>query len=146
VHSKAVRKGLPVTDSFGTRLRSERLRRNLTQEQFAHLGGVSRVSQHLYEQDARAPDTNYLLRLGCHGIDAAGLLDPRRTRTQGLDEETILQAFRTVDELARDEQGNVLPLDARAQQFQNLLRALSGSRPAVPPIPSREKRQGARAR
>lgn len=135
-----------MTDSFGTRLRFERLRRNLTQEQFAQLGGVGRVSQHLYEQDARAPDTNYLLRLASYGIDAAGLLDPRRTHTQGLAEETILQAFLTVDEIARDERGNALPVDERAKQFQNLLRALSGSRAVVAPVAVMEKKQGARAR
>lgn len=135
-----------MTDSFGARLRFERLRRNLTQEQFAQLGGVGRVSQHLYEQDARAPDTNYLLRLASHGVDAAGLLDPRRIHTQGLAEETILQAFLTVDEIARDERGNALPVDERAKQFQNLLRALSGSRAVVTPVTEMGKRQGARAR
>lgn len=135
-----------MTDSFGARLRVERLRRNLTQEQFAQLGGVGRVSQHLYEQDARAPDTNYLLRLASYGIDVAGLLDPRRTHTQGLTEETILQAFLTVDEIARDEHGNALPVDERAKQFQNLLRALSGSRAVVAPVVVMEKKQRARAR
>ena len=142
VYYPTVCKGLTVTDSFGTRLRLERLRRNLTQEQFAQLGGVGRVSQHLYEQDARAPDTNYLLRLASQGIDSAGLLDPRRTRTQRLDEETILQAYLAVDELARDERGNALPIKERAQQFHNLLRALSTSRPTATPM----EQQGARAR
>jgi transcriptional regulator with XRE-family HTH domain len=42
--------------SFGRRLREARDRLRLTQQQFAELGGVKRVSQHLYEQDAGVPD------------------------------------------------------------------------------------------
>ena len=60
--------------SFGRRLREARDRLRLTQEQFAELGGVKRVSQHLYEQDARVPDLNYLLRLKEHGIDVGHLV------------------------------------------------------------------------
>lgn len=53
--------------SFGSRLRQERDRLRLTQEKFAELGGVKRVSQHLYEQDVRVPDINYLIRPICRG-------------------------------------------------------------------------------
>lgn len=109
-----------MTDTFGSRLRLERLRRNLTQEQFAQLGGVSRVSQHLYEQGVRAPDVNYLIALGAHGVDAAGLLDPSRGSTA----DRILaaeRAFAAVDELGRDENGEALSLQERTNLFLRLV-------------------------
>jgi transcriptional regulator with XRE-family HTH domain len=109
-----------LTDTFGSRLRLERLRRNLTQEQFGQLGGVSRVSQHLYEQGVRAPDVNYLIALSAHGVDAAVLLDPNRGSTA---DHTLAAewAFAAVDELARDENGDALSLQERLTLFHRLV-------------------------
>jgi transcriptional regulator with XRE-family HTH domain len=108
-----------LTDTFGSRLRLERLRRNLTQEQFGQMGGVSRVSQHLYEQGVRAPDVNYLIALSAHGVDAAGLLDPARGSTT---DRTLAaeRAFAAVDQLGRDENGNLLSFRERLALFHRL--------------------------
>ena len=97
--------------SFGGRLRQERERLGLTQEKFAELGGVKRVSQHLYEQDVRTPDIAYLMRLKQVGVDAWFLIDGARSSASNgrLPKSVYLSAFRAVDELARDGNGQALP-------------------------------------
>ena len=113
---------------FGRRLREARDRLRLTQEQFAELGGVKRVSQHLYEQDARVPDLNYLLRLKEHGVDVGHLvLGNSVSRASATPNSTDLYvaAFRTVDEFARDDAGNPLPYAERERFFSFLCATLS---------------------
>lgn len=116
-----------MATSFGARLREERNRRQLTQEQFAAIGGVSRVSQHLYENDARCPDTGYLSKLAEHGIDVGKLLMPERVERRTPDRSELLKAFRIVDQVARDALGNPLPLDERERHFNTLIAALETS-------------------
>lgn len=118
---------MAMKTSFGARLRAERLRRELTQEQFATIGGVSRVSQHLYENDARSPDTDYLLKLAEHGVDVGKLLMPGRVEHRPADRSALLMAFRVVDQMARDALGNPLPLDERERHFNTLITALETS-------------------
>jgi len=120
-----------MATSFGARLREERSRRQLTQEQFAAIGGVSRVSQHLYENDARCPDTDYLSKLAEHGIDVGKLLMPERVEHRSPDRSALLMAFRVVDQMARDALGNPLPLDERERHFNTLITALETSQPGA---------------
>lgn len=114
--------------SFGRRLKEARDRLRLTQEQFAELGGVKRVSQHLYEQDARVPDLNYLLRLKDNGVDVGRLIldgganHPAPTQNNA---DLYVAAFRTVDEFARDDAGNPLPYPERERFFSFLCTTLS---------------------
>jgi transcriptional regulator with XRE-family HTH domain len=114
--------------SFGIRLRAEREARRLTQEQFAAWGGVKRVSQHLYEQDARVPDLNYLLRLQEHGVDIGRLVlgqTPTHTGRPGaVGLDVCIAAFRTVDEFARDASGEPLPYSERERFFAFLCSTL----------------------
>lgn len=113
--------------SFGRRLREARERLRLTQEQFAELGGVKRVSQHLYEQDARVPDLNYLLRLKEHGVDVGHLVLGSSSRSSAGDApiDLYVAVFRTVDEFARDDAGNPLPYAERERFFSFLCTTLS---------------------
>ena len=60
--------------ALAARLRQERERLGYTQNAFAELGGVKRVSQFLYEKGDRAPDTSYLLRLERHGVNIGYIL------------------------------------------------------------------------
>lgn len=114
--------------SFGSRLRAEREARRLTQEQFAALGGVKRVSQHLYEQDVRVPDLNYLLRLQEHGVDIGRLFLQETSALGGRTGATALDmcvaAFRTVDEFARNASGEPLPYPERERFFTFLCSTL----------------------
>lgn len=113
--------------SFGRRLRAERESRRLTQEQFAAIGGVKRVTQHLYEQDVRVPDLNYLLRLRDHGVDVGRVVlqQPAAFFSQpGAALDMCVTAFKTVDEFARDASGDPLPYPERERFFRFLCSAL----------------------
>lgn len=55
--------------NVGRRLLAERTRLDLSQQQMADLGGVSRPSYRLYEEGRREPSLSYLLQLSEHGPD-----------------------------------------------------------------------------
>ena len=113
--------------SFGSRLRQERSRLGLTQQKLAELGGVKRLSQHLYEQDVRVPDTMYLMRLIDAGVDVWFLISGTRSGSSNgetLPRSVYVSAFRAVDELARDADGQPLPLAERERLFDFLLTLL----------------------
>lgn len=119
--------------NFGNRLREERERRRLNQTEFAALGGVKRVSQHLYEQGERFPDVRYLQRLIDQGVDVRYLLFGRRAPAEDggdlvtLPAQLLSNIFDAVDEFARDDLGEPLPLEERRRVFHVLCAALSGS-------------------
>src|ERR1700687_5616131 len=79
----------PVS-TFGQRLREERERLQMTQEQFAVLGGVKRVTQHLYELSERFPDVRYLESVLQHGADLQFLLLGNRQAAQHSADEVRL--------------------------------------------------------
>jgi transcriptional regulator with XRE-family HTH domain len=128
--------------SFGSRLRQERDRLGLTQEKFAELGGVKRLSQHLYEQDVRVPDMNYLTRLLEGSVDVWFLISGTRSPASAsgeLPRALYVSAFRAVDELARDADGQPLPLGERERLFDFLLTLLQskGSSASLDDLKSR---------
>lgn len=55
--------------TFGTRLREERLKLGLSQEEFAAVGGVARGAQANYESGERTPDAKYLVAVAELGVD-----------------------------------------------------------------------------
>lgn len=63
----------------GSRLRSEREARGLTQEDFGRLGAVTRNSQAAYEAGKRACDVGYLSNLDRHGVDVCFVLTGMRS-------------------------------------------------------------------
>jgi transcriptional regulator with XRE-family HTH domain len=119
--------------TFGSRLKEERERLGLTQPVFAELGGVKRVSQHLYEQGVRFPDVQYLECLLKHKVDVLYLLFGRRSvgfkhgDRMEFSAQLLSDIYRVIDEFARDDLGEPLPLDERLRLFQFLCAALSGS-------------------
>ena len=72
--------------SFAQRLREERERMELSQEDFAAMGGVKKNAQHNYEKAARMPDVQYLISLAAHQVDVVFILTGRRENrdTNGL--------------------------------------------------------------
>lgn len=125
----------PRATTFGSRLRTERVRLKLTQEEFAELGGVKRVSQHLYEQDVRVPDVNYLLKLQKHGVDVAALILDKATIPVGVPSSAniglLTGVFRAVDQFARDDRGELLSLEERERFFRFLCMTLASDEFAV---------------
>ncbi len=129
--------------SFGKRLRSERDRLCLTQQQFAEIGGVKRLSQHLYEQDVRPPDANYLIRLSEQGVDPAFLITGVQARNIEPDAsiriEMNIAAFRAVDEFARDSFGEPLSYTERERFFRFLCSILDQGEAVDNPIELKSK-------
>lgn len=115
--------------TFGARLRLQRKRLNLTQEQFAQIGGVKRVSQHLYEQDVRVPDLHYLMSLSEHGVDIGLLIfgEPtnRSHRADTLSVSMAIAAFRAVEEFSRNSDEGSLTMSERERFFTFLCTTLS---------------------
>lgn len=58
-----------MSTSHCDRIREERTRLGLNQEDFGKLGGVSKRTQMYYEKGERSPDLEYLLGLGAAGVD-----------------------------------------------------------------------------
>ena len=76
----------------GKRLQSERKRLNLNQSELGELGGVSKNTQSLYENNTRAPDVTYLAAIAKHGVDVGYIVTGERTvRTEAL--EGVQEAF-----------------------------------------------------
>lgn len=118
--------------TFGQRLRLERVRLGLTQENFASVGGVKRVSQHMYEQDVRVPDLNYLQSLAGHGVDMPYLVlgQEAASARQGqfvMPATLLSDIYRVVDEFGRDIAGDPLALPERLKLFEFLCAAVEGS-------------------
>lgn len=57
------------TSAIGERLREERERLGLNQEELGQRGGVNRNTQGKYEKSERSPDAVYLAGIAQHGVD-----------------------------------------------------------------------------
>lgn len=65
-------------NTIGSRLREERLRLGLSQDEFAAVGGVLRRAQSNYESDERSPDAKYLRAIADIGVDVLYILRGKR--------------------------------------------------------------------
>lgn len=86
----------------GERLREERMRIGLSQDEFAAVGGVTRRTQSAYEADARAPDTTYLHALEKVRVDIVYVLTGQRAVALiNEDESNILGGYRQLNEAGK---------------------------------------------
>lgn len=111
--------------TFGERLRKERERMGLTQTAMAGVGGVKRTTQHIYENDIRVPDLNYLTKIREAGGDLSFLIFGERSIGHRTDKLvisylTLSNIYRVVDEFCVDAKGMPMPLDSRIRFFQLL--------------------------
>lgn len=81
--------------SIGERLRAERVRLDLSQEEFAALAGAHRKSQGNYEKGERQPDAAYLAAIAAAGADVLYILTGVSSATQ-----TALAAIRQATEIS----------------------------------------------
>ncbi|WP_414143990.1 helix-turn-helix domain-containing protein [Burkholderia stagnalis] len=94
---------------IGSRLRDERLRIGLSQDEFATVGGVARRSQSAYESDERAPDAAYLLAVREIGVDIGYVLTGERAAGGGAaeqgardaDEADVLAMYRQLNDAGK---------------------------------------------
>lgn len=121
---------IPSTQELGRRLKAERERLGMSQEIFGEIGGVSRVSQYLYERGERGPAFEYLGRVVAAGADIGFLLlGVRGKDAKGrvcLDDEVIDSIYRLVDDFARDSDGRLLDIQYRLALFRSFRQAVAG--------------------
>jgi transcriptional regulator with XRE-family HTH domain len=91
--------GDSLEKTLGERLREERDRLGINQNDFADIGGVKRNSQGNYENDRQRPDTAYLLAISKVGVDVMYVLFGRRDTTAGTHstvENEVVSCFRSL--------------------------------------------------
>jgi transcriptional regulator with XRE-family HTH domain len=84
-------------NSFGERLRNERKRLNLTQTEFANLGGYQKNAQGEYENDEKSPTAAVLLKLLAAGVDVGYLFYGVQTDLMG--SERLTDILRVLSDL-----------------------------------------------
>ena len=80
-------------EAFSLRLRQERKRLKLSQEEFGRLGGVSKTAQYLYESEKNWPTLEYLESLRLNDVDVGFIATGKRTYQGNLDWELLKNAF-----------------------------------------------------
>lgn len=89
-----------MNNSAGERLREERTRLGLKQEDLAVSGGVNRNTQGSYERGARNPDTAYLAAVAALGIDVLyvilGIRSPEPLADLSAEDEQLLRRYRSI--------------------------------------------------
>lgn len=89
-------------NSIGLRLREERKRLRLTQEDFGRLGGVGRTTQINYENGDRQPDAEYLTRITGAGADIKYLIANERDKAlPSVDRSRITDLLEKTNNAAR---------------------------------------------
>ncbi|WP_373840466.1 helix-turn-helix domain-containing protein [Glaesserella sp.] len=88
--------------NIAERLKNERERLRLTQEQLGAVGGVTKLSQFNYENGKRTPDANYLAEVAKVGVDILYVILGETANTPLNEEETLLlHKYRHADPAVR---------------------------------------------
>ncbi|MCI3205845.1 transcriptional regulator [Pandoraea capi] len=88
--------------TFSDRLKAERKRIGLSQEQFAVHGGVKRDAQINYENGSRKPDSGYLEAISALGVDVLYLVTGRHDVTQmSADELDLVRRYRDAPDVVK---------------------------------------------
>lgn len=99
-------------NTIGARLREERLRLGLSQEEFAAIGGVLRRAQSHYESDERSPDAKYLSAVAELGVDLLYVLRGTRQASDeageaatggefDTEEQELIESYRALNEAGK---------------------------------------------
>lgn len=117
-----------ILPGLGDRLREERKRLNLTQEEFALRTGVKRTAQINYENETREPKISYLAALPPIGVNLRYVLFGTRETNDSVSAESIRKIERSVfdyiDGYVAEKCDGKMAAEARFALFE-CLRALS---------------------
>lgn len=93
-------------NGVGSRLRSERERLGLTQEQLGIAAGTNRMTPSRYEQGSHLPTLGFLAAVASAGVDVDYVINGKRSVVAlGLDDASLLgAAVVSVDELVKAHQ------------------------------------------
>lgn len=117
------------------RLRRERERLGLSQEEFARQLGITRVTQNYYENGSREPGLGYLSAFGQNGGDLLFLLFAEESGTEYaeiLDWELFEKVWAWVQRVAVDTEGRPYPADLQTKAFRLAYRACRRAKRADP--------------
>lgn len=109
---------------IGQRLKEERRRLGLSQEDFSAAGGIRRSTLYQYERGDRRPSLDFLLKTASVGVDLNFIIFGKRN-VRLVDEfrverETLDQIYAIVDRYARDRRGRALAIEHRQELFRQL--------------------------
>jgi len=90
--------------NLSVRLREERTRLGMTQEQLGKVGGVRVQTQLHYEKGQRKPDSDYLAAIASAGVDILYVVTGQRSKPEAglpVEEAQILDAYRRSSEYGK---------------------------------------------
>lgn len=109
------------------RLRLERKRVGLRQEEFGKLGNVSKTAQYLYESGRNWPTLEYLEALRVSGVDVAYIASGVRSSHQTVDWQILKNAFLLVHHsLAKNQEVSFTP-EQLFQAFKAVVEGAAGT-------------------
>lgn len=115
-------------DTIGARLKAERVRMGLSQDEFAGLAGVQRRAQGSYERDQRLPDAGYLAAIAQHGADVQLILTGRESGETARELQAYGDAWEVLDEVLQAAGRKSLSAQKKRQIAEALYHAVkSGS-------------------
>ncbi len=121
---------MSIETTFGQRLKFERIRLGFTQEEMASVSGLSKQAQINYEQGKRYPDSNYLQKISCAGVDIQYLISAKHTVLESSsltgDEVELLLAYRNSCEKAKTLMMFVAKCENSKREMENQLNSLKG--------------------
>ena len=81
--------------TLADRLKEERVRLALTQDQMAAAAGLNRTAQIRYEKGERNPDTDYLAAVAAAGVDVGYVITGIASSAIAKDEAELLRRYRS---------------------------------------------------
>lgn len=115
-----------IVPHLSDRLRQERERLGVSQDEFARLLGISRVTQNYYENGSREPGLSYLSAFGQNGGDLLFLLfadEAAHEYVDLIDWALFDKVWDWVERVAIDSKGNPYPPDLKKKAFRLAYRA-----------------------
>lgn len=111
-----------IVPGFGMRLREERKRLGLNQEEFASLAGIQRLAQSQYEAETREPRLSYLKAIGAGGVDLYYVMFGNRVGESTLlpsDRRRIeTHVFELIEDYAKQQCNGALSAEGRYVLFE----------------------------
>ena len=112
--------------SFAERLREERKRLKLTQEEFGRLGGVTKTAQSLFESGKNRPGSEFLQALHQHGVDVCFIFTGKRHQANLYDWELLKNAFLFVSRTFTERKDRNFTTEQLFEIFKSVLEASMG--------------------
>lgn len=120
-------------DSIGIRIRTERTRLGMNQDDFAALAGVQRRAQGSYERDQRVPDAAYLAAVAQHGVDVMFVITGNRAEDVDAQLKAYGDAWEALDRALQENSRN-MPADKKRQAAEALYQAVKAGDGQAQPL------------